>query len=213
MLILPLFQLLGDDISFHRRFIHLFFFLSFLFLFLFLFFSLYPLFVVNVVLTWLFSFFFFWFCCCVGVVCEAGAWTAEARRCHRLPSRPCRGEDCRFLVFFFPLLLSLPCPPPTASLVCSSFRSSHPHIIFVTPFCVHENSHVSDVTSFYPRSQRGRRHSTRNFNFFNFYIYFIIIVIFFSPTYQLILAPLLRRFFGSFETKKEKKKKKPRWEN
>lgn len=30
------------------------------------------LFVVNVVLTWLFSF-FFWFCCCVGVVCEAGA--------------------------------------------------------------------------------------------------------------------------------------------
>lgn len=45
--------------------------------------------------------FFFWFCCCVGVVCEAGAWTAEARRCHRLSSRPCRGEDCRFLVFFF----------------------------------------------------------------------------------------------------------------
>ena len=66
----------------------------------------------------------------------------------------------------------------------------------------------SDVTSFYPRSQRGRRHSTRNFNFFNFYIYFIIIVIFFSPTYQLILAPLLRRcFFGSFETKKKKRKK------
>lgn len=46
--------------------------------------------------------FFFWFCCCVGVVCEAGAWTAEARRCHRLSSRPCRGEDCRFLVFFSP---------------------------------------------------------------------------------------------------------------
>lgn len=56
------------------------------------------LFVVNVVLIWLFLF-FFWFCCCVGVVCEAGAWTAEARRCHRLSSRPCRGEDCRISVF------------------------------------------------------------------------------------------------------------------
>ena len=45
MLILPLFQLLGDDISFHRRFIHLFFFLSFLsFLFLFLFLFLFFLF-------------------------------------------------------------------------------------------------------------------------------------------------------------------------
>lgn len=71
------------------------------------FFSHFALFVVNVVLTWLFSF-FFWFCCCVGVVCEAGAWTTEARRCHRLPSRPCRGEDCRISVFFsFPFLHSL----------------------------------------------------------------------------------------------------------
>ena len=124
-------------------FLSFFSFFSFSFSFSFSFFSLYPLFVVNVVLTWLFSFFFFWFCCCVGVVCEAGAWTAEARRCHRLPSRPCRGEDCRFLVFFFfSSSLSSLAPPPSASLVCSSFRSSHPHIIFVTPFCVHENSHV-----------------------------------------------------------------------
>lgn len=45
------------------------------------------------------SLFFFWFCCCVGVVCEAGAWTAEARRCHRLPSRPCWGEDRQISVF------------------------------------------------------------------------------------------------------------------
>lgn len=80
------------SIIWHISFLHITFFLFDLRLSL--------LFVVNAVLTWLFSF-FFWFCCCVGVVCEAGAWTAEARRCHRLSSRPCRGEDCRFLVFFF----------------------------------------------------------------------------------------------------------------
>lgn len=72
-------------------YILLFFFLTFV----------YP-FCLLWTLCWLgCSLFFFWFCCCVGVVCEAGAWTAEARRCHRLSSRPCRGEDCRFLVFFF----------------------------------------------------------------------------------------------------------------
>ena len=65
-------------------------------------------------------FFFFWFCCCVGVVCEAGAWTAEARRCHRLSSRPCRGEDCRFLVFFFLLLL-----PPACLLLFLILSPTH----------------------------------------------------------------------------------------
>lgn len=73
------------------------------------------------------SLFFFWFCCCVGVVCEAGAWTAEARRCHRLPSRPCRGEDCRFSVFFSSFVLIYSVPPThsfTSTTVRMVFRST-----------------------------------------------------------------------------------------
>lgn len=115
------------SIIWHISFLHITFFLFDLRLSL--------LFVVNAVLTWLFSF-FFWFCCCVGVVCEAGAWTAEARRCHRLSSRPCRGEDCRFLVFFFLPLL-----------VCSCFWSSLTNSFVTHHFCAWTSTHGTEFTT------------------------------------------------------------------
>lgn len=107
-------------------YILLFFFLTFV----------YP-FCLLWTLCWLgCSLFFFWFCCCVGVVCEAGAWTAEARRCHRLSSRPCRGEDCRFLVFFFLPLL-----------VCSCFWSSLTNSFVTHHFCAWTSTHGTEFTT------------------------------------------------------------------